>query len=125
MKYVRFQSQLQNEGTPSKLGIFQIAFRVRDAHETSIHDANEISRQIEWLKTHLYCPELADRDYRAIFWFKDTAHKPLKRIWAIKPYVEAYGYWIDVVKTWAPGQIVYEDSWQIAARPLTHPGVRF
>jgi len=118
MKYVRFQSQLINRGTPSKLGIFQIAFRVRDAHETSVQDANAISRQIEWLKSHLHSPDLDDRyDYRAIFWFKDIAHEPLKRIWAIKPYVESYGYWIDIVKTWTPGQIIYEDGWQIAARP--------
>lgn len=118
MKYVRFQSQLPNEGTPSKLGIFQAAYLVRDADETSIHDANEINRQIDWLKAHLHSPDLKDSDYRAIFWFKDTAHEPLKRIWAIKPYVEAYGYWIDILKTWMPGQIIYEDSWQIAARPV-------
>ena len=119
MKYVRFESQLPCEGTNSRLGIFQIAFEVRDAHETSRHDSNEITRQIEWLKMHLHSPDELDdpRNYRAICWFKDTAHEPMKRIWAIKPYLEAYGYWIDVVKTWTPGQIIYEDGWQVAAKP--------
>ena len=117
MKYVRFQSQQPCAGTPSRLGIFQIAFRVRDADETSVHDANEISHQIEWLKTHLHSPDLAYEDYRAIFWFKDTAHEPMRHIWAMKPYIEAYGYWIEVVKTTTPGLIVYQDGWQIAAKP--------
>ena len=119
MKYIRFQSQLINRGTPSKLGIFQTAYRVRDAHATRVHDANEINRHINWLKTHLRSPDLDDaRDFRAIFWFKDTAHEPMKRIWAIKPYLEAHGHWIDVVKTSNPGQIIYRDGWQVAARPL-------
>ena len=117
MKYVRFQSQLDCKGTSSKLGVFQIAFRVRDAHETSVHDANEISRHIEWLKDHLYSPDLEEDQFRAIFWFKQTAHEPMKRIWAIKPYLEAYGYWIDLITTWDPGRLVYEDGWQVAALP--------
>ena len=117
MKYVRFQSQLMCKGTPSKLGIFQIAYRVRDAHETSVHDANEISKHMEWLKFHLHAPDLHDRDYRAIFWFKDVAHEPIKRVWEMKPYLEAYGYWIDLISTYDPGRVVYEDGWQVAAKP--------
>lgn len=117
MKYVRFQSQEPCLGTPSKLGIFQIAFRVRDADATRVHDANQISHHMEWLKTHLHSPDMRYEDYRAIFWFKDTAHEPMRHIWAMKPYLEAYGYWIDMVTTWDPGDIVYTDGWQIAARP--------
>jgi len=117
MKYVRFESQMPCEGTPSMLGVFQIAFLVRDEHATSPHDADQINRHIEWLKTHLRSPDLHGEDYRAIFWFKDTAHEPMQRIWAIKPYIEAYGYWINVVKSWNPGRIIYEDGWQVAAKP--------
>jgi hypothetical protein len=119
MKYVRFQSQVPNLGTNHKLGIFQIAFKVRDASETSVHDANEITRHIDWLKMHLQSPEILrnTENYRAICWFKDTAHEPMKRIWSIKPHVEAYGYWINVIKTWQPGNIIYEDGWQIVAKP--------
>lgn len=119
MKYIRFESRQPNEGTPSKLGIFQIAFDVRDAPSTSLYDANEISRHIDWLKMHLRSPEILRRNenVRAICWFKDTAHEPMKRIWAIKPYVEAYGHYIDVIKTWTPGKIIYENGWQVAAKP--------
>ncbi|MEM9180833.1 MAG: hypothetical protein AAGA89_14055 [Pseudomonadota bacterium] len=117
MKYVRFQSLEPCLGTPYRLGIFQIAFRVRDADETRVDDANQISHHIEWLKTHLHSPDMRDEDYRAIFWFKDTAHEPMRHIWAIKPYLESYGHWIEVVKTRDPGKIVYADGWQVAARP--------
>lgn len=117
MKYVRFQSLQPCLGTPSRLGIFQIAFEVRDASDTRAHDAREIRRHMAWFNTHLHSPELDERDYRAIFWFKDTAHEPMARLWALRPYLEAYGHWIEQVKTWEPGQIIYEDGWQIAAKP--------
>ncbi|MEL8055091.1 MAG: hypothetical protein AAGK66_02960 [Pseudomonadota bacterium] len=117
MKYVRFQSQLDCKGTASKLGVFQIAYRVRDAHETSVHDANEITKHMDWLETHLNVPDLTNETYRAIFWFKETAHEPMKRVWAMKPYLEAYGYWIDLVTSRDPGRLIYQDGWQVAAKP--------
>jgi len=117
--YIRFESQVPCSGTHSRLGIFQIAFDVRDDDDTTVHDSNEIERQLSWLRMHLKSPEELDwpENYRAICWFKDTALEPMKRIWTIKAYVEAYGYWIDVRKTRAPGQIIYEDGWQVAAKP--------
>jgi len=117
MKYVRFQSLEPCRGTPSKLGIFQIAFRVRTLADVRAYDAAEITRQIEWLQEHLQSPDMSDNTHRAIFWFKDTAHEPMRRAWAMKPFLEAYGYWIEVVKTWDPGNILYEDGWQVAAKP--------
>ncbi|MEO0883987.1 MAG: hypothetical protein AAFY34_14830 [Pseudomonadota bacterium] len=117
--YIRFESQVPCDGTNSRLGIFQIAMDVRDADSTSTHDADEIEQHLAWLRMHLKSPDELRRpeNYRAICWFKDTAHEPMKRIWAIKSYVESNGYWIDVRKTRAPGQIIYEDGWQVAAKP--------
>ena len=64
MKYVRFQSQQPCLGTASKLGVFQIAFEVRDSPEINAHDASEIMRHINWLKQNLHSPDLDDQDYR-------------------------------------------------------------
>jgi hypothetical protein len=119
MRYIRFESQERCEDSASRLGIFQIAYRVRDAHATSLHDAKEIGRHLEWLKAHLHSPHEIEREAnrRAIFWFKQNAKAPIERMWAIKPYIEAYGYWIDLRTTWTPGVVVYEDGWQVAAIP--------
>jgi len=117
MKYVRFQSLQPCLGTPSRLGIFQIAFQVRDDADTRVEDGRELARHLSWLNTHLRSPDLNDRDYRAIFWFKDTARAPMARLWAIKACLDSYGHWIELVKTRRPGQIIYEDGWQVAAKP--------
>ncbi|MEL6825890.1 MAG: hypothetical protein AAFN91_06525 [Pseudomonadota bacterium] len=117
MKYVRFQSQERCYLAPSKAGIFHVAIDLRDDEDTAVYIADELRHHIDWFDMYLPAPRLCEWDYRAIFWFKDTAHEPIAHIWAIKPHLEAYGYWIDVVKTANPGKILYEDSWQIAAKP--------
>lgn len=121
MRYIRFESQAPLECASSRLGIFQIAYRLRDADETRVHDANEIAKLLEWLKAHLHSPDELELEAnkRAICWFKSAAHEPMKRIWHLKACVEAYGYWISVRKTWEPGLIIYEDGWQVAAIPRT------
>ncbi|WP_084420199.1 hypothetical protein [Henriciella litoralis] len=121
MRYLRFESQVPYEGASSRLGIFQIAYRLRDADDTRVHDANEIARLLLWLKTHLHAPEelSLDANKRAICWFKSAAHEPMKRMWHLKAIVEVYGYWISVKKTREPGLIIYEDGWQVAAIPRT------
>ena len=129
MRYVRFESQITNAGTASRLGVFQLAFLVRDAVDTMPSARDEIVRNLEWLKVHLHSPEILrdPQHYRAICWFKDTAREPMKRIWAIKPFLENHGYWIDVVTSRNPGNLLYEDGWQIVATPWrsgTHTSVR-
>lgn len=119
MRYLRFESQERCEDNASRLGIFHIAYRVRDAHATSLDDSNEINRLIQWFRDHLDVPEALEclQNRRAICWFKPAAHEPLRRIWAMKFLLEAQGYWIDLRTTRSPGLIVYEDGWQIAAIP--------
>jgi hypothetical protein len=116
---VRFQGKLPNLGTASKLGIFQLAYELRDKVDTPDYVYNELQRNLMWLKVNLKSPGILDKDenYRAISWFKDGARKPLQHVWAIKAFLEEFGYPIDVVKTLNPGRVIYEDGWQVVAKP--------
>ncbi len=119
MKYVRFQGRQLIEGCSSKVGIFQLAYELKYAAQTTMHHDKELRKNLTWLETHLAEPTILERaeHYRAICWFKDTAHEPLKRIWSIKLLLEEYGVWVDCVKTASPGNVIYQDGWQIAAKP--------
>lgn len=114
---LRFQGQQPNLGTASKLGIFQLAL---DRPDLPKYAFDELQTNMAWLRQHLKSPEILDEDehYRAIAWFKPEAHEPLERIWAIKAVLEEFGYPIDLVKTTTPGQVIYEDEWQIIAKPF-------
>ena len=117
--YLRFQGQRSNLGTSSKLGIFQLAFELRDHHDTPKYVSDELNRNLAWLKMHLKSPDILKNDehFRAISWFKPEAQEPLKRIWAIKAVLEEFGYSVDLIKSTEPGHVIYEDGWQIVAKP--------
>ena len=102
------------------MGIFQLAFELRDRRDLPSYAFDELQSNLAWLKLHLKSPEILDDDehYRAIAWFKPDAHEPLKRVWAIKAVLEEFGYQIDLIKSNTPGLVIYEDDWQIIAKPI-------
>lgn len=120
MKYVRFQGLEFNSGTSSRRGIFQLAYQLKDSPDTASYHDRELRKNLLWLDTHLNAPSILDKaeHHRAICWFKDTAHEPLKRVRAIKFLLEEYGVWVDQITTQNPGHILFEDGWQVAAKPF-------
>lgn len=117
--YLRFQGKMPNKTSASKLGIFQLAFALRDKEELPEYAQTQLQRHLSWLKMHLKSPAILreDEHHRAVAWFHPRADEPLKRIWAIKAILEDAGYHIDLIKTDEPGDIIYEDGWQVIAKP--------
>ena len=120
MKYVRFQGLTPVLGTSNRQGIFQLAYRLKNSPETSHYDDTELRRSLTWLEMHLNAPKILNlpQHQRAICWFKESAAEPLNRIWNLKYLLETYGFWIDMIKTRKPGVIIYQDGWQVAAKPF-------
>jgi hypothetical protein len=117
--YLRFQGRVPNLGTASNLGIFQLAFQLRDRPDVPVYAQNEIIRHLEWMEVHLHAPKVLEhwQSYRAICWFKPAAREPLDHIWSMKAILEDFGTVIDLIKTEQPGLVIYEDGWQVAAKP--------
>ena len=119
MQYIRFQSLQLCKGTRNRYGLFQIAYRLRDHKDTTVADANTIQDWLDWFEIHLDAPKelLKYENFRAICWYKHTAQKPIRRMWDIRPLLESYGHWIELITCRDPGHILYEDGWQVAAKP--------
>lgn len=117
--YLRFQGPASILGTSSKLGIFQLAFELRDGNHLPDYAYRSLNHHLLWLAANLKSPTELERDesYRAISWFKDNAEEPLRHIWSMKAILEEFGYRIDIVKTRDPGVVIYEDDWQVVAKP--------
>ncbi len=117
--YIRFQGQKQSDSSSSKLGIFQLAFELRDEgdlpnylHEILVHD-------IEWLLKHLQSPKVLEKDehHRAISWFHPQAREPIERARSIAAILNEHGYHIEQIQTADPGLVIYEDEHQVVAKP--------
>ncbi|MEM7283959.1 MAG: hypothetical protein AAF438_20275 [Pseudomonadota bacterium] len=117
--YLRFQGLRQNDRSSSRLGIFQLAFEVLDEGLLPKHAECELLENLGWLRKHLKSPDILDADghHRAISWFNPRAKEPLRRIRAIKAILEEVGYHIQQVETRDPGVVIYEDGWQVVAKP--------
>lgn len=120
MRYVRFQGLQLHEGLASKSGIFHLAYELRQFVTLTHYHNTELCSCLSWFNEHLEPPYILGdpKNRAAICWFKDCAHEPLKRIWAIKFLLEEYGIWVESVTVKKPGYILYEDEWQVAARPF-------
>jgi len=117
--YIRFQGQKQNSNSASKLGIFQLAFELRDSGELPSYLEQVLLKNLKWLKEHLKSPSILKQSghHRAISWFHPRAKEPIKRIREIKSILEEFGYHIDQISTKDPGVVIYEDGFQVVAKP--------
>ena len=117
--YIRFTVLSAGTSSGRKTGILVAAHELRDNADLSIEDHESLRLLINWFNEHLKVPKvLAESgNARAISWFKTEGKKPLAKMWELKALLEFHGENIEVHKTWDPGTIIYEDGWQVVAKP--------
>ncbi|WP_367872682.1 hypothetical protein [Luteolibacter sp. Populi] len=119
MKFHRFCSPATSPYTEERYGIFVAVWHlIRDKRVTPQEEADYWSHR-EWYEAHLPLPPYYSdgNPRRAITWFKDsTMGQPLlDRLLFYRELAGKYGLEIQLESTEAPGEIVYEDPFQIAA----------
>ena len=117
--YIRFISKRINEESNSPEGVFYSIWSLIDKDEMASHEIEIVDECFDWLGMHFKAPScLSDpENRRAICWFKETALEPMKRIWPIVHLLEEHGIHIEKITSNDPGVIVYENGWQVAAKP--------
>jgi hypothetical protein len=117
--FIRFTTLYQDEQSHSPQGIFQAAIEMRDTWDLADHELDQINESLDWLNMHLKSPAClsAPDNFRAISWFHPRAHKPMQYVWQMVYVLEEHGILIRLHKTADPGIVIYEDGWQVAAKP--------
>ncbi len=117
--FVRFTTQETDSQSNSLQGIFIAIHNLRRENRLEPHEDEIAWRNLQWLAMHLKAPKILEEPehYRAISWFKDTAREPIKRIRELIPILESHDIHIQMKTTDEPGIVIYEDGWQIAAKP--------
>jgi hypothetical protein len=117
--YLRFALKVLESESGYRKGILVAAHELRDNADLTVDEHRELRESLAWFNVNLNHPAcLADpENRRAISWFKPEAHKPISRMWALKAILENHGYVVDVHKTESPGTILFEDGWQVVAKP--------
>ena len=115
--FVRFCTLVRDPESHSPRGVFQAAFDIRDQLEDD--ELGWLERELSWLRMHLPSPDcLRQRgNERAISWFKPNATRAIDKVRGIIALLETKDVPVAMVTTNNPGAIIYEDQWQVVAKP--------
>jgi hypothetical protein len=117
-----------NKQDKPQTGIFNAAEFIWDDNSTSDVDERLLKDIYAWFKQNLDVPKHFHSDYRtigwernALSWFKDSAKEHIIKMRDLIEILERYDLIVERIATKHPGQIVYEDDYQISAIPWNPP----
>jgi hypothetical protein len=125
--YIRFVTRKVHQNSLRRTGIFQEAFRLRNAGHLPEYEEAILCELLEWFNSNLPKPHRFTNSkppyYRkkneAISWFKHTATEHIAKARHILTILENHGIHAEMITTDRPGYIVYEDAVQIVAVPFS------
>ena len=116
-KYVRIQGKELAKNTMYAKGIFSMCWQLVQQDVMTQEDA-DLFREIDsWFAENLPWPPPCKKQEPVVCWFKtENAEEMLKMIKPALWLLDRYHHPYYLVYTNYPGEIVYEDEYQVAAR---------
>ena len=114
--FLRFVITQIDDVSNKPQGLFVAAEDLLDSGALSSDERLQLREVIIWFNKHLPSPRFESAS-RRIFWFKSSAEDCVKRMWELTHLLRYHGYLVEVEKCRELGNIVYEDSFQVAAYP--------
>ena len=116
-KYVRIQGRELARNTMQGKGVFSMCWQLIQNQIMDEEDA-DLYREIDsWFAEHLPWPPQCKRQEPVICWFKtENSEEMLKMIGPALWLLDRYHHPYYLVYTNSPGEIVYEDQYQIATK---------
>jgi hypothetical protein len=123
--FIRFATLATDSDSGRSGGVLVAAHTLRDDGDLSVQEHETLRTALAWFNDHLPVPAaLADPEHRrAISWFKPAADEAIRRMWQLKNLLDLHGHHVNVLRTSDPGTVVYQDDWQVIAKP--YRGQRF
>lgn len=116
-KYVRIQGKELAKNTMYAKGIFSMCWQMIQKDIMEDEDAGLFKEIDGWFAENLPWPDPCKNQDPVVCWFKtENSEEMLKMIRPAMWLLEKYDHPYYVVYTNTPGEIVYEDKYQIAAR---------
>ncbi len=116
-KYVRIQGKELAKNTMYAKGIFSMCWQLARQDAMSKDDMELFQAINGWFAEHLPWPPQCEKQEAVVCWFKaENADEMLERIIPAMSLLDRYDHPYYLVFTNSPGEIVYEDTYQIAAK---------
>ncbi len=116
-KYVRIQGQELAANTLYAKGIFSMCWQLIQNEEMEEEDADLFKEIDSWFSEELPWPEPCMRQEKVVCFFKtENTEEMMKMIRPALWLLEKYNHPYFLVYTNTPGEIVYEDQYQVAVK---------
>ncbi|MBR2990379.1 MAG: hypothetical protein IKF51_02830 [Solobacterium sp.] len=116
-KYVRIQGKELAENTMYAKGVFSMCMQMLQNNVMEKEDEELFLELNDWFAENLPWPEPCKRQEKVVCFFKtENSEEMMKMINPVMWLLEKYDHPYYVVYTNFPGEIVYEDQYQVCCR---------
>ena len=116
-KYVRIQGKELARNTMQGKGIFSMCWKMIQEDTMEEEDADLYREIYDWVAENLPWPPQCKNQEAVVCWFKtENSEEMMKMIRPAMWLLERYNHPYYLIFTNTPGEIVYEDHYQIAAK---------
>ena len=120
--FIRFVSREIDDDSRVSAGLFRTAYKLIEEVSLPDYEYDALREPMNWFNKHLKTPydfrlEPGDLSDLSLCWFLSTATEHLRRAWEMVAIMEERDIFIRMIKTEAPGYILYEDETQVLAFP--------
>ena len=116
-KYVRIQGREINANTKYAMGVFSMCWKMVQDDVMDAEDADLYKEIDSWFVENLpFPPQCMNKENVVCFFKTENADLMMKMITPAMWLLERYNHPFYVVYTNTPGEIVYEDEYQVAVR---------
>ena len=121
--YIRFVTNEVSDESLQKLGVFHAIRYMRDDDELTQLEFEIADEIVNWFSEHLESPldflnkqRLRNSDI-CISWFKESAKEHISKARDFSAILENKDVTVETLTTSNPGKIIYEDDFQVFAKP--------
>lgn len=116
--YIRFVVGTNREAARFQTGVVTELRMLRDSGGLEDYEVGYINELFEWINEELPCPPFRESGWSkdAISWFKDSAQDLISKLRDMIAILEIHGRPVRMITTRMPGQILYEDAYQVVAQ---------
>jgi len=122
VRFIRFVISHRHLEPAACNGTLRLAYRLRGASVATRADRSALAEALNWFEGNIGTPARPRgyrRHTRGVSWFKDTAVDHLARMHEIRRVLERYGHQVEMLTEARVGEVVYEDEYQVVAKPVT------
>jgi hypothetical protein len=119
--FIRFTIGRPDERSGSDEGLFTVAYRELNSASLAEYERDWLEELLAWFRKEVKIPGpilRRDGNRRAICWFRESSKEVVSKAFELVVFLRERGYFVETHRTQVPGILVYEDGYQVAAKPL-------